>query len=188
MAGRLAAVVALAAAGLVVEAGVARAATITVTTFADQLNTGGPCSLREAVRAANFDTATGGCPAGQSGRDTIVLRAGFYQLTRAGADNDGTNGDLDFVDDATVRGAGPGLTVVDSNVPDRVFHVLGGVTVTIAGMTVQGGFAPFGGGLLADGGRLTVSNANVVDNSSADDGAGIAALGAGSVLVVKARR
>ena len=61
---------------------VARAATITVTTTAD--GTGGPyCTLRDAITAADTDTATGGCPAG-AGADTIVLASGAtYTLTAA---------------------------------------------------------------------------------------------------------
>ena len=46
------------------------AATITV---------GGPCTLVAAIRAANTDTARGGCPAG-SGADTIVLPPGSTQI------------------------------------------------------------------------------------------------------------
>ncbi len=48
-----------------------RADTIIVTT--DSGGTGGPdCTLRDAITAANTDTATGGCPAGY-GADTIEL-------------------------------------------------------------------------------------------------------------------
>src|SRR5574342_231625 len=51
-------------------------ATITVTTTVDALNDDGLCSLREAIRAANLDTASGAtlgeCPAG-SGADTITF-------------------------------------------------------------------------------------------------------------------
>src|SRR5687767_7755100 len=48
----------------------AYAATINVTTFADNPATPGDCSLREAIEAANTDTAIDACPAG-SGADTI---------------------------------------------------------------------------------------------------------------------
>jgi len=41
-------------------------ATITVTTVQDELNSSVPCSLREAIQAANQNTAVGGCPAGGS--------------------------------------------------------------------------------------------------------------------------
>jgi len=61
--------------GVLVGAAPARASTtITVSTTSDELNDDGQCSLREAIRAANLDTASGAtpgeCPAG-SGADTI---------------------------------------------------------------------------------------------------------------------
>jgi CSLREA domain-containing protein len=55
-----------------------------VTTTADELNANGNCSLREAIRAANTDTAVDACPAGK-GADVIFLPAGTYSLTIAGA-------------------------------------------------------------------------------------------------------
>ena len=61
--------------GLATPAG---AATLTVNSTAN--TTGGPnCTLRDAITAANFDTVTGGCPAG-SGADTIILSAATYTL------------------------------------------------------------------------------------------------------------
>src|SRR5437899_1313254 len=55
-------------------AGPARAAKIVVRSTAG--TRGGPaCPLRDAIAAANLDTATGGCPAG-SGADTIDLALG----------------------------------------------------------------------------------------------------------------
>jgi len=52
----------------------ARAATITVTTTADEYGAGAGCSLREAIRAANSNAAFGGCSAGAAGADTIMFR------------------------------------------------------------------------------------------------------------------
>src|SRR4051812_41273456 len=63
---------------------VAHSATITVNTEADLLAAGGPCSLREAIQAANTDAASGGCAAG-SGADAIQVPAGTFALTRPGA-------------------------------------------------------------------------------------------------------
>src|SRR5574341_863242 len=63
--------------GVLVGAAPARASTtITVSTTSDELNDDGQCSLREAIRAANLDAASGvtpgECPAG-SGADTITF-------------------------------------------------------------------------------------------------------------------
>ena len=59
-------------------AGLASAATITVSTTADEAAlSNGRCALREAVEAANTDAAVGGCAAGDAvGADTMRLGPG----------------------------------------------------------------------------------------------------------------
>ena len=76
--------------------------TITVTTTDDELNSDGDCSLREAIQAANTDTAIDACEAG-SGPDTISLQENaVYTLTFGGVREDaGVTGDLDITDDLT---------------------------------------------------------------------------------------
>ncbi len=49
----------LSVSALLLPARVTYAATITVTTTADELNTNGACSLREAIRAANTNARVG---------------------------------------------------------------------------------------------------------------------------------
>ena len=53
-----------------------------VPALAATINVGGACTLLQAIRAANTDTATGGCPAG-SGADTLVLPVGSTQTLTA---------------------------------------------------------------------------------------------------------
>src|SRR6476659_5279322 len=78
------------------------AATIPVTTTADESGaTPTACSLREAITAANTDSAVGGCPAG-SGADIISLPAGTYTLTLVGSDDTNAAGDLDISSDVTI--------------------------------------------------------------------------------------
>jgi len=72
---------------VLVLAAVARAATITVNSMADAVVNDGNCTLREAILAANSDTAIDGCAAG-SGPDVVVVPAGYYQLTGS-RDEDG---------------------------------------------------------------------------------------------------
>jgi len=60
-----------------------RAAGIIVNTTDDELNDDGDCSLREAIRAANSDSAVDACTAGR-GADTITLSAGVYRLSITG--------------------------------------------------------------------------------------------------------
>jgi len=65
----------------------AQAATINVNTESDVINDDGVCSLREAIIAANTNTASGAlvgeCAAGTAGMDQIVVPAGTYVLTIA---------------------------------------------------------------------------------------------------------
>jgi CSLREA domain-containing protein len=83
------------------------AATITVNSTDDSLATDGNCTLREAILAANSDTAVDGCAAG-SGPDVVVLPAGTYVLTGEADEDAGLTGDLDVTDDLELVGAGAG--------------------------------------------------------------------------------
>ena len=116
---------------------------INVTTTADALG-GDQCSLRAAISAANTDSAVAGCPAG-SGTDTVLVPAGRYVLTLAGANEDANaTGDLDISGDVVITGAGAASTTVDANEIDRVFDIHSNTTATIEGLTITGGRAPDG--------------------------------------------
>jgi CSLREA domain-containing protein len=145
-------------------------ATITVTTVQDELNTSPPCSLREAIQAANQNVAVGGCAAG-SGNDLIILPAGVYRLTLAGADDANAVGDLDVFpaiegEALAIQGAGAASTVVDGNAIDRVFHLGRFGDLRLAGLTVQNGRLgeAAGAGILAWGG-LRLENVVVRNNT-----------------------
>src|SRR5262249_21786233 len=78
---------------------VARAATITVDSTTDSAVPDGNCGLRDAILAANRDSAVDACVAG-SGADVVVVPAGTYTLSLAGSDEDaGAVGDLDVTGD-----------------------------------------------------------------------------------------
>ena len=71
-------------AGLILAACVAPSLADTIVVTTDSGGTGGPdCTLRDAITAANTDTATGGCQAG-NGADTIELpSASIITLTES---------------------------------------------------------------------------------------------------------
>lgn len=147
----------------------AGAATINVTTTADELNSDGDCSLREAVRAANTDAAVDACAAG-SGTDTIVVPAGNYvfdAVLGTTGDDLAYFGDLDIRQDVTISGAGRTQTTIDANGVDRVFQTFLPADVTLSGMTITGGDAhdAAGGGIYA-GGTLVLSNVRVTGNTT----------------------
>jgi len=159
---------------------------ITVTTTADELNSDGDCSLREAIRAANLDAAVDGCPAG-SAADTIVVPTGTYVLTLTGAGEDSNlTGDLDVLNSVVISGAGVGATIVNGNATDRVFDIRAGV-VEISGMTIQNGRATHGGGVYNNATltlNLIIITGNVAQgpagaNSSSSPGGGGGGFGGG---------
>lgn len=141
----------------------ARAATITVNTTTDEVNTNGNCSLREAIRAANLDQAVDGCTAG-NGADTISIPTGNYVLTIAGNnENDALTGDLDIADDLTLLGSNPFNTTIDANGLDRVLHIVNDSALSVLGITVTGGSTTTqaGSGILVSNGELTVAYSRV---------------------------
>lgn len=86
--------------------------TITVTTPADNLDSNGDCSLREAIESANRDVSVDACAAGDGG-DTIMLPAGVYTITLAGAsENANQTGDYDVTGSVAIVGAGAENSVI----------------------------------------------------------------------------
>jgi hypothetical protein len=131
-------------------------ATFTVTSTTD----GDPGSLRAAILAANATP----------GASTIVVPAGDYQLTLAGAGEDGgATGDLDIQGDLTVQGARADSTTIDGLGLDRVFEVFGG-TVAFSGLTIEHGRAAQGAGVLSHAGAVSLSDCNLTYNTAAPDG------------------
>jgi CSLREA domain-containing protein len=171
------------------------AAAITVTTTADELNTDGDCSLREAIRAANLDRAVDACPAG-SGADTITLPAGTYTLRLlGGSENAARSGDLDLTSDLTLTGAGVTTTIIDGNAIDRVFDIAGTARVTITQLTIRNGttaggtsacsggdFEEDSGGGILNCGALTLIETAVRGNVAGINGGGI--FSSGSLLLL----
>jgi CSLREA domain-containing protein len=161
----------------------AHAATITVTTFADDLANNGDCSLREAIQAANTDTAVDACPAG-SGVDTIKLVVGTYSLNLAGAGEDANlSGDLDILGDVSITGIDLYTTYVDAKNIDRVFHVHSGTTVTFRGISVINGSSTAGGGILNETATLSLDRVTVTNSNSTGNGGGI--YNAGGTVTLK---
>ena len=181
----------IAVVALAVAATPAHAATIPVNTEVDGLANDGRCGLREAVAAANTNTAANGCPAG-SGTDTIAVPAGLYSL----------NGTLILDSSMNIVGAGSGTTFINQSLQQRVIAISlpVNVDVTVEAVTVtggavqngnQGGFNSGGnatggtGGAGGNGGgiwnhgtsRLTVLRARITGNSAGDGGTGGGASG-----------
>lgn len=130
----------------------------------------GNVSLRAAVMEANALT----------GDDTIILPAGTYDFDIAGVGEDNAaSGDLDITETTgtlTIRGAGASSTIIDADSLERVFHVLGGATLNLEGVTVTGGRvvgSEDGGGLQNVGGTVTITDSVITANTASGDAGGI---------------
>jgi CSLREA domain-containing protein len=159
------------------------AATITVTTTADEFTDPGPgagCSLREAVRASNTSAAFGGCPAGVPKKDdTIVLQSGqTYGLSIAGGNEDSNaTGDLDIFDETvTIQASGPGRATIDATgTGDRVLEVdpplstSANASVTLTNLGITGGEVGPGAGVWSQNGSLTMTGSRVFGNDAVQD-------------------
>lgn len=164
------AIVSLLVAGAFAIAPAAQAATISVTTTADELNTDGDCSLREAIRSANSDGVDphDACASG-SGADTIALPAGTYMLSVGPAgDNAALTGDLDITSDVTLDPTG--VVVIDGGALDRVFMVIGSGALTASDLTIRGGKATGVGGGIYSEETVTLTGVTVTNNEAAGGG------------------
>jgi CSLREA domain-containing protein len=151
----------------------AMAAKIKVNSTDDIIANDGNCTLREAVIAANTDTAsgsmTGECQAG-NGADTIVLQDLVYFLSIAGAGEDAAaTGDLDILDDLTIAGRQSNKTVINADKIDMVFHIIGNVKVNLKGVTIQNGLSDICGGIFNNGGTITITKSTISNNMASGD-------------------
>ncbi|MCK4314285.1 MAG: CSLREA domain-containing protein [Anaerolineae bacterium] len=146
---------------------IARAATITVNNTADTAADDGQCTLREAITAANTDTASGitagECAAG-SGDDTIDLT--------------GVTGTINLTDslppitsNIVFNGLGESSLTVrrDTGGNYRIFTVGTGAVVTISGLTISNGLISSDGGGIHNEGTLTLNTSTVNSNQTYGD-------------------
>jgi CSLREA domain-containing protein len=166
--------------------------TIDVTTTQDIDGSESTCSLREAVEAANTDTAFGGCPAG-NGADTIRLPAGRYVFAPVpGTDEDANvDGDIDILEGVTIRGVGSTRTTIDGNgeeTGERVFNMPTGVRATFRDLTIRNGrdqTGDGGGAIFSDDGtgNLVLRTVRILANYGEGYGGGVAMDGTGDLRI-----
>jgi predicted outer membrane repeat protein len=153
-------VISLSAAGLSVRSALATGYVVT------NLNNGGAGSLRQAINNANANV----------GADTITFTVnGTITLTSA----------LPAIsDDLTIDGRGRSITINGNNLY-RVFSVNSGKTVILNTLVISQGYggAVGGGGILNDGGTVTVRNCTF-NNNKADVYGGAIDNDAGTLTIV----
>ena len=135
-------------------------------------NGNGVCTLRAAVQESNA----------LDGAQTITLPSGTYTISLPGQDEDsGSTGDLDITDNLTITSSSgnPSTVTILGGGLDRVFDIpQGSPTVTITGVTIQGGNInnSTGGGIRNVAGNLTVEDSVITGNQSAGSGGGLSHL------------
>ena len=133
------------------------------------------CSLREAVIAAN----------NRNGDDVVRLGRGTYRLTipEGPADmNDSSGGDLDLIDEVSLRGRSSRRTKISGEDATRILHPQGTLLdFSVKGLKIRNGIASGGvaggdgGAILATNtdGELRLINVALQNNAAADNGGAI---------------
>lgn len=151
------------------------AATITVNTTSDELNSDGDCSLREALLSAMSDTPHDACLAG-SDQDTVFVPTGTYVLTL---------GPVDLSTALIVRGEDAAATIIDGDGSTRIFRRSGSLaTVEISNLTIANCSAPSGmfGAALSQGAEYhTIFRHVTIDGCSSLQRGGAIYMGDGLV-------
>lgn len=150
--------------GVAFAAGQAGAASFNVTT----LNDNGLGSLRQALDDANA----------LAGPDVVTFQAGLTGTVTL------TTGQLEITDSVDVQGPGAAVITVDGDDASRVFYLYAGgalLDVSISGLTVTGGNAPYGGGIVNYGENLTLDGVTITGNHAGSAGGGLWTTGGGEV-------
>lgn len=119
----------------------------------------GLCTLRAAIMEANASAWA----------DTVILPAGTYRLTLAGA----SGGALRISTDVKIQGSGAAQTLIDQDRAGNGVVQIDAGNVDIHHVTIQGGDAQNGGGVRIDGGTARMHSIVVRDNNAFTGGGGI---------------
>jgi fibronectin-binding autotransporter adhesin len=148
--------------------------TYVVDSLADVVAADGHVTLREAIQAANTNTAVGDVPAGRADRKDIItfapgLAGGTIVLG-------GTV--LQVLDDLEIRGLGAGALAIDANKRSRVFSIGANVEASLSGVTLTGGKYADGAAIYNPaGGALALADVVLSGNAATNRGGGVYNLG-----------
>jgi CSLREA domain-containing protein len=165
----------------------ASGATITVNTAADVSKPDGDCSLREAIRAADTNTAVDACAAGRARSDDTIQ---FSLGRRATVFLKRTLPPVTARSGLTIFGGEEAKIVVSGDDKVRVLVVRRNARLDLRNITVADGFAngdsdggQIGGAIKNNGGTLRVFRSTISANNAVDIGGGIANIGGGTLKV-----
>lgn len=131
---------------------------------------GTTCTLANAIKSANTDSAVGGCAAG-AGDDLITLTADVALTAPFGIVNGEDTGLPAITTTLTIAGNGHTIARDPSAVPFRIL-VVDKATATLSSLTISGGAGAYGGGILNHRGTLTLNDVTLSGNT-ADSGGGL---------------
>lgn len=159
--------------GLTLGMGLAMSPPVQAATFSvTNLNDSGAGSLRQAIADANA----------AAGPDVITFQAGLTGTITL------TSGELYVNDSVDIQGPGALALSVSGNDASRVFYLYSSsatIDVTISGLTVTGGAASVGAGILDVDGNLTLDGVTVTANTATGDGGGLAFGGTSSAVTIR---
>lgn len=126
-----------------------------------------------AISAANIDTATGGCPAG----DSIIMRQGITVRSSDPFVIEETGGGTSKI---VIDGKGG---AIDTNSQNRIFTVRSTGELTLKNMTLSNGSKANGGAIIVFG-KLTLDNVTINNSSATTDGGAIKVSSGGTAIVM----
>lgn len=141
-----------------------------VTTLEDgSLVPDGEISLREAIEAANTNLPSLDAPAGEAGPGTIdTIR---FHASLSGQTINLNGASLLIADDLAISDSNATAITINAAGNSRVFEIADGANaVSISDVTITGGSATSGGGILiTDGESLTLTDVTISDNAASGD-------------------
>ena len=139
----------------------------------DTITEDGVLTLREALEAANTNTAVGDAPAGYAGPQTDYIRFAPALFADGPATIYMNGTAFTIADDTLVLGPGADLLTLDAQDQSRVFEIGPSASATIVGLNVTHGYtADSGGGIFSEG-ILKLVNCRIIANESEQNGGGV---------------
>jgi CSLREA domain-containing protein len=148
----------------------------------------GQCTLRAAIQEANAVAPSPRTVILDEGPFSLSLppipespisfsipgdSSGCFDSAETFISSDVRSGDLDVFGQLSIFGDETNATIIDGGGLDRVFKVYAGADLSLTRLTVTGGTAAHGGGILTEG-SLTLNLAAVTDSTATQNGGGIA--------------
>ncbi len=139
-----------------------------VNTTADEVSNNGRVSLREALMAANSNSAVGDARAGRASGDFIR-----FDRSLSGRTIELSLGELPINDDLTIDGQRLNITI-DAGGLSRIFNVNTNQSLNLTNLTLTGGDVATEGGAIsfAGGGASNLRNVDIFDSTASGVGGG----------------